>query len=125
MSAKRIRRFTLSVDGNPVAGVRNWEFDPAVEVNTDRSDDEASGTPVEMSNQPGGTFETQSPEIATGYFQTAVVSYKVVEIATGAESIVTKTQTFTTGHITRSLSVPTEGAGKCGMKLVAKTMVEA
>lgn len=127
MSAKRIRRFTLTLDGNAIEGCRNFEFDPGIELNQDGSDDEENGEPVRTGVKPSGTFDMQagSANAATGYYQTAVVTYKEVEIQAANEVIVSKTITFSKCYLTKSVSAPTEGVGKCGMKLVAKSYVEA
>ena len=111
--AKRIRRGTLNADG-AVANVSNFEWTDAHEFDRSRGDDEFSGVPVEMARAGSGSFSLLAGHVATGYIASMVFTYKEVAVneQTQAETVTSKTATFTDVTVNAGGSVPAEGRGE-------------
>ena len=113
--AKRIIRFTLTINGGAVAGARDFSYDDESEWNKDRGDDEAVGTAVRMST--GGysvRFELLASDAActSGYKSAMVVTSKEITVSGGAETPANKTYTFADGYLNVGVNAPTENPGR-------------
>jgi len=114
--ASRIRRGTLTV-GAGVSNVAELSWDDNCEFDRSKGDEEMYGTPVEMSRGGSGTAKLLAGTIAKGY-QTNnwVFAYKEVTVASGVETVVTKTLTFYGVTTNTGGTVGAEGAGSITIK---------
>lgn len=124
--AGRMRRFTMTVGGAPVTGARDFKYDDNSEYNRDKSDNEAVGDEVRMSEGPYAvSFELLAPHAAVvpGYVATLVVTGKVVTRSGGNETIADKVHTFTQGHFKVGGDHPTDNPGRIPVSGEFKTLV--
>lgn len=111
--AGRIRRGTLTVNSVSVAGVANFEWNDAYEMDRSRADNESAGTPVLMKTGGSGSFTLLSGSVASGYAAgNVVLTYIQVTQAAGVETPTNKTATFTGVTFNTGGSVPAEGRGE-------------
>jgi hypothetical protein len=117
----------MTIGGAAVTGARNFSFDEPHELNSDRSDDEASGDIVLMSAGPFPVrweMLAHHASVVTGYVQTLVVVAKEITVANGAETSADKTYTFSNGYIKVGADFPTDGAGRLPVTGEFKTLAK-
>ena len=123
---KRFRRFTMTVDGGAIAGARDFRYDDNSEYNRDKSDDEAVGDQVRMSEGPFSiSFEMLQADaaIVSGFVATLVVVGKEVTRAAGDESTADRTYTFEQGNFNAGGDHPTDNPGRLPVTGEFKTLV--
>jgi len=120
----RMRRFTLNADG-AVAGARDLNVDDSSEWNGDKSDDDASGDFVRMSEGPYSVrFELLAPDtnIVTGYYSSLVVTGKVITVSSGAEASEDQTWTLSDGYLKVGGQFNTDNPGRIAVEGEFKTL---
>jgi|GEM_PF-2767780 len=123
--AKRIRRFTMTVEGATVAGARDFRYDDNSEYDRSRADDEVVGDQVRMSTGPYAiSFELLAPDsnVESGLVDALVVTAKQIERSGASESSTDITYTFAQGNLNVGGDVPTENAGRIPVTGEFKTL---
>jgi hypothetical protein len=125
--AKRLRRFSLTVDGVAVTGARDWKCKDKSEYNRDKADNEAVGDEVRMGEGPWDvSFEMLASHAAVkaGYIGTCVAVVSEVERSSGtAETVVSKTYSCAQGHFNVDLDANTDSPGRIPVTGEFKTCV--
>lgn len=94
MSGK-IRRGTMTVNGEAVADIVNLSWKDSFEFDRRAVDNEMHGKPVQMKEGGSGSFELLAGNVASGYAAgNVVISYTEVSVSGGEESETAKTVTF-------------------------------
>lgn len=113
-------------DSVAATGARNLTWDDNSEYDNSRADDEASGKFVRMTEGPYPfSFELLEPNDHIqdgGYFNTIVMTGKVIDVATGIESSTDKTITLTGGYYKAAGDIPIDGAGKISVSGEAESI---
>jgi len=124
--ADRLRRFTMTVEGAAVTGARNFNYEDGSEYNRDKSDDEAVGDQVRMSEGPFPiSFELLAPDsnVSSGYVNSLIVVAKIIERSGGAESSTDRTLTFAQGNFVVGGDHQTDTPGRIPVSGEFKTLV--
>lgn len=113
--AKRMRRFTATVEGVAVTGCRDLSDEDLSEYDRSRGDDEEVGDEVKIGS--GGfdvSFELLAPHTAvvSGYVNQFIATGKVLERSGVSETTTSKTYTYEQGHFKVSHSLNTDTPGR-------------
>jgi len=126
--AKRMRRFTLTVGGQSVTGCRDLTIDDLSEYNRDKSDNDAVGDEVRMSEGPFDiAFEmlAEDSNVANGYVDAMVAVGKEITRSGASESSADVTYTFDQGHFNLGRSLNTDTPGRVRVTGQFKTCVKS
>lgn len=117
--AKRIRRATITVDGQAVSGQRDVEITDNSEWNNDKADADMTGKFVQMSEGPYDIrleLLAEDSNLATGYVESMVITAKEIEVSSAAESSVDQTYTLGDGYLVKDVSAPTDNPGRIAVR---------
>jgi hypothetical protein len=123
-----MRRFTLTVGGGSVTGCRDLTVDDLSEYNRDKSDNEAVGDEVRMSEGPFDiAFEmlAENGSVASGYIDTMVAVGKEITRNGATEESADVTYTLEQGHFKVGRSLNTDTPGRVRVTGQFKTLVKS
>ena len=129
MSTKRMRRFSATVNGSEVTGLRDLEIRDLSEFDNQKSDVENAGVEVRMTTGPYEvSFKAQADAggLVTGYKSAFVATVKEVTIDedTGNETVADRVYSLADGQMVKDLSVPTDSPGEVAIRGRFKEMTD-
>jgi hypothetical protein len=92
----KIRRGTITSSGPAAVSVKDFEWNDSHDTDRRRVDDEMVGKVVQMGKSGSGSFTLLAGTFSSGYAtSTLVFTWSEVAVASGVETVTTKTATFT------------------------------
>lgn len=123
--AARLRRFTMTVGGQPVAGARDFRYTDGSQWNNDRADNEEAGDFVRTGTGPYDvSFELLAPDgnVESGYVSGMVVTGKKISVSGGVESVTDVVLTFAEGYLNVGGDHNTDNPGRIPVTGQFKTL---